>query len=473
MERRLSDRLTSRFWQLALGIIVLAISISCSDSVKLNPDTQNPVPESELNIWWEQGYNLEEDEAIRNIVADWQSETGRKVKLSFFPTNELIPKVKRAVEVGNPPDLMISPKADRILYPQLAWANQLEDVTDLIEPIKHDYPEQVLKAIAYINSSQGKRSYYAVPIDRFTIFIFYWRDLLASVGLNPGDIPQDWDGFWQFWQQAQTGLKTERNVDIYALGFPLAENMSTTDTYYLFEQILEAYDVSLFDRRGKLEIERPQVRRGIIQCLDWYARLYQQGYIPPDAVQWTNISNNSNLLNRQVLMTANGTFSIPATVNRDKEIYFNRLGITQFPRKPSGAAMNYLVSIRQGVVFRDSQHKSVAKDFLRYFIQPHIAIKYLKASGNRTKPVRVSVWSDSFWQKTTDPYLAAATKILNSNSTRLFPTVAHPAYSQVLAENVWGKALTRVTAEKVRSAQAADEAIARIKEIFAQWDRNN
>lgn len=471
MERRLRDRLVSRFWQLALGIIVLAISVGCSDGVKLNPETiQNSVPKSELNIWWEQGYNLEEDEAIRNIVEDWHSETGNQVELSFFSTNELIAKVKRAVEGGNPPDLMMSPKADRILYPQLAWANKLEDVTDIIEPIKDDYPENVLKAIAYVNSSQEKRSYYAVPIDRFTIFIFYWQDLLASVGLNARDIPQDWDGFWQFWQQAQTKLKTEGHVDLYALGLPLAENTSTTDTYYLFEQILEAYDVSLFDRQGKLEIERPQVRRRIIQCLNWYARLYQQGYIPPDAVQWTNISNNSNLLNRQVLMTANSTFSIPATVARDKEIYFNQLGIVEFPHKPSGAAMNYLISIRQAVVFNDSPDKSVAKDFLSYFIQPQITVEYLKASGNRTKPVRISVWSDSFWQQTTDPYLAAATKVLNSNSTRLFSTVAHPAYSQVLAENVWGKALTRVTAEKVQPEQAADEAIARIKEIFAEWN---
>lgn len=459
---------------LLMAIVVMSIAVGCWNRADLNPELSQPETViNELTVWWEQGYNLEEDEAIRNIVEDWQRKTGKRVKLSFFSTNELIPKVKRAVEGGNPPDLMISPKADRILYPQLAWANQLEDVTDIIKPIEDDYPEQVLKAISYINSSQGKRSYYAVPLDRFTIFIFYWQDLLASVGLKAEDIPQDWDGFWQFWQQAQTKLKTEQNVDIYALGFSLAESMSTTDTYYLFEQVLEAYDVSLFDSRGKLKIDRPQVRQGIIQCLDWYARLYQQGCIPPDALQWTNISNNSNLLNRQVLTTANSTFSIPATVSQDKEIYFNRLGITQLPRKPSGAAMNYLVSIRQAVVFRDSLHKSIAKDFLRYFIQPQITTKYLKASGNRTKPVRVSVWSDSFWQKTTDPYLAAAVKILNSNSTRLFPMVTHPAYSQVLAENVWGQALTRVTAEKVRSPQAADEAIARIEAIFAEWGRNN
>lgn len=456
------------YWLIAIAAMLLAVG--CFNRTDLNPEASQPEVVNELIVWWEQGYNLEEDEAIRSIVEDWQRETGNRVNLSFFSTDELIPKVKRAVEAGNPPDLMISPKADRILYPQLAWANRLEDVSDLIEPIEHDYPEQVLKAIAYINSSRGKRSYYTVPLDRFTIFIFYWQDLIASVGLNVEDIPQDWDGFWQFWQQAQNKLN-EQNVDLYALGFSLADNISTTDTYYLFEQILEAYDVSLFDPQGKLAIDRPQVRQGIIRCLDWYARLYQQGYIPPDAVQWTNISNNSSLLNRQVLITANSTFSIPATVNRDREIYLNRLGITQFPRKPSGAAMNYLVSVRQAAIFRDSLHKSVAKDFLRYFIQPQVAIEYLQASGNRTKPVRASVWSDSFWQETTDPYLAAATKVFNSDSTRLFPTVTHPSYSQVLAENVWGKALTRVTAEQVGSPQAADEAIARIKAIFAEWDK--
>ena len=49
--------------------------------------------------------------------------------------------------------------------------------------------------------------------------------------------------------------------------------------------------------------------------------------------------------------------------------------------------------------------------------------------------------------------------------------VEHPAYSQVVAENVWGKAITRITVNQVSSEQAANQAIARIKEIFAQWEK--
>ena len=473
MGRKFSYRFRLRYKLVLLAIITTVIFIACSNIIKDSQITNQTAPKpAQLNIWWEQGYNLEEDETIRNLVDNWQNQTGNQVRLSFFSNDELTAKAERAVKAGNSPDIMMNSKADRTLYPLLAWQGKLEDVSDIIEPIKNDYPDNILRSITYTNHDQGKSSYYAVPIDQITIFIFYWQNILASIGLSGKDIPQDWNSFWQFWQQAQTNLKTEQDRNIYALGLPISGINSTSDTYYLFEQILEAYDVSLFNQKGELEIETPEVRQGIIKCLKWYAQLYQQGYIPPDAVQWTNTSNNRSLLNRQSLMTLNTTFSIPATVSQDEDTYFNQLGIAKLPNKPSGKPMRHLVSIRQAAIFGDSNHKSLAKDFLRYFIQPQIAVDYLQASGNRTKPVRTSVWSDPFWQNTQDPYLTAATQVLKLEPTRLFYTVEHPAYSRVLAENIWGKALTKVAANQVEPEQATDEAIARIKEIFVEWKNN-
>jgi multiple sugar transport system substrate-binding protein len=106
---------------------------------------------------------------------------------------------------------------------------------------------------------------------------------------------------------------------------------------------------------------------------------------------------------------------------------------------------------------------------LRYFIQPQVTIEHLKDTGSRNQPVQKSVWSDPYWHNTKDPYIATATKILTTGQTSLSPIVDHPAYSQVLAENVWGRALTQVTANKIKPEKAADEAIARIREIFTQW----
>lgn len=451
-------------------IAVTWISVACSSIVQPNPQITNEsvTKSKELNIWWEQGYNLEEDRALVAVVNNWQNQTGYKAKLSFFTNDELVSKVERAVEANQTPDLMMSSKGNQVLYPRLAWQDRLEDVADLIEPIQDDYSAKILQAITYSNKHQGKRSYYGVPVHQTTIFIFYWQKLLASIGLNSSDIPQDWDNFWQFWQQAQVKLK-KQNLDLYSLGFPLAGDKRADDTHYLFEQILEANNLNLLNERDELEIDRPEIRQGIIKCLNWYAQLYRQGYIPPDAVKWSNTDNNRSLLNRLVLMTPNPTLSIPATVHQDRDTYYHQLGIVGFPHKPNGKSMRYLLSIRQAVIFKNSPHKSLAKNFIRYFIQPQVTTNYLKATHGRGQPVRKSVWSDPFWQNSKDPYIATVRKILTRGQTRLCYEVKYPAYSQVLAENVWGKALTQVTAEGVKPEQAADEAIAQIKEIFAEW----
>ena len=170
-------------------------------------------------------------------------------------------------------------------------------------------------------------------------------------------------------------------------------------------------------------------------------------------------------------MTPNATLSIPATVIRDQDTYYNQLGIVEFPDKPNGEPLPYFIFIGQAVIFKDSPHTSLAKDFLRYFIQPQVTNDYLKASNNRNLPVQNTVWSDPYWQNAQDPYLMTANKILRSQPTRLSYAVEHPAYSQVLAENVWGKAITQVTANRVSSEQAANQALVRIKDIFANWEK--
>ncbi|WP_026102863.1 ABC transporter substrate-binding protein [Pleurocapsa sp. PCC 7319] len=464
-------RFKVRYWSLVIAIAIIFISIACSNFLQNNSSvtTKSAQETTELNIWWEQGFNLEEDEALRTVVNNWQEQTGNKAKLSFFTLDELTAKVERAVKVGHTPDIMMNLKAERILYPRLAWQGELEDVADIIEPIKDAYSDNTLRAITYYNASENKRSYYGVPLDQATMFIYYWQKLLASVSLDSRDIPQDWDGFWQFWLQAQEKLKTEQNQEIFGLGLTLSDNKSTNDTHNLFEQVLEAYDVDLFNEQEKLDLDNPKVRQGIIDCLNWYVQLYKLGCIPPDAAKWSNIDNNRNLLNKLVLMTPNNTLSIPATVRQDPETYYNQLGILEFPHKPSGEPMRYLIFVRQAVIFKNSTHKFLAKDFLRYLIQPEVTISFLKATGNRYQPVQTAILSDPFWQDTSDPYIATATKILTAGHTRLSYIVSHPAYSQVLAENIWGQALTQVTVEQINPEIAADEAIERIREIFEEW----
>ena len=77
--------------------------------------------------------------------------------------------------------------------------------------------------------------------------------------------------------------------------------------------------------------------------------------------------------------------------------------------------------------------------------------------------------ADSFWTDTRDPHISTAVQPFLKGEIRLPYTVLNPAYSIVLKDSIWGKAFTKVVLDNLSPEQAADEAIAQIKEIFANW----
>lgn len=456
---------------LALAIAIFMLAVACNSDTQLQ-NTQVAKPralteENVLEIWWEKGFTLDEDEALRAVVQRWEMQTNNKVNLTFDTTDELAQKAEKSLQAGNPPDILMSHSAERILNPRLAWEGKLVDISDILEPVQNLYPEAILDAVNLYNNQDKKRSYYAVPSHQATIHIFYWRDLLAQAGYSESDIPQNWEAFWQFWTQVQDDLAAQ-NENIHALGFTISPDAG--DTYYLFEQILEAYDIPILDKQGKLLVDLPEVRQGIIKTLKWYEQFYREDYIPPGAVNWLNPDNNRQLLNRSIITTPNATLSIPNAIRQDSETYLNKLGTIEFPNKPNGKPMRYLVTVKQAVIFTDSDNQKLAKDFLSYFIQPEISSDYLKASGGRNLPLLKPVWQDSYWTSDTDPHLSSAVKTLIEKPTRSFYSVVNPAYSVVQQENVWGKTLNKVLVEEISAEQAADEAISQIKEIFAEWE---
>jgi multiple sugar transport system substrate-binding protein len=455
---------------IAIALILITFIVACTHTPKSEQSLVTQAPSTEgnvLKIWWEKGFNPEEDEATQNLARNWENKTGNKINLSLLGTDEIPRNIKRAIQAKNLPDIAMTFKADRAPNARLAWEGKLVDLSDVIDRVKDLYSQDTLTAINYYNNLEKKRSYYAVPIHQAANHIHYWKDLLKQVNRTEKDIPGDWDGFWNFWTKVQDDLRAKHQLNIYGLGLPLSAEAA--DTYVTFEHILEAYNVPILDEKGQLQVDNPQVRQGIIKVLEWYAQFYRKGYIPSDALHWFNPDNNRRFLNHELLMTTNQTLSIPASVHQDLETYYHKLGTLEFPNKPNGQPMRNLIVSDQAIIFAESPHQEQAKDFLRYIIQPEVMAKYLKASGGRYSPVERSIWKTSFWSDSKDPHISIATKTMTKDPTRIFYTFQNPAYSLVLQENVWGKALTRIAKDNISSEQAADEAIARIQGIFSEW----
>jgi len=457
-------------------VLVVSLTIIGCNNREINNSAliTNSSPGSEtLNIWWDKGFNPEEDEALSQLVRNWENKTGKKINLVFYSTDSLGDKIRRSMKAGNPPDVIMSFKAERSPNSRLAWDNKLVDVSDIVNSVKNLYPKAVLQTVNFYNNVEKKRSYYAIPIHQGTMHIQYWRDLLAEVGRSEKDIPSSWDAFWDFWKQVQNDLREKNQSNnqskIYALGLTLSPEAG--DTYYLFEQILEAYDVGIINSQGELLIDEPKVRQGIIKVLTWYQQFYEQGYIPPTALKWLNPDNNRSILNREIVMTPNATLSIPVAVRQDADIYNNNLGTIEFPNKPSGQPMRHLTMAEQAAILSESKNQKLAKEFLKYLVETQVMKDYLTKAGGRNSPVLEPAWQDSFWTNPDDPHISTVTKTFREGNTRYFYNSQSPAYSRVLDKNVWGKALNKIIVDKISPEKAADEAIQEIKLIYEQWEK--
>lgn len=443
-----------------------ALTTACTVQAPIKPKPDTGSTRASLEIWWTKGFVLNEDEAIRKIVKDWQKQSNSLVNLSFHKQDDILQKLERAYKAGNPPDILYAYKGDLALNPRFAWQGKLVDISDIVEPVKATYTPTALDAVSFYNSVEKKRSYYALPLSQEATYVFYLRDLVAKAGLGDRTIPNTWNAFWTFWQTLQADLRSQ-NPNLYGLGIPTSAGNS--DTYVFFEHVLQAYNVQLLDGQGNLQLDLPDVRQGIVRCLKWYTQFYQLGYVPPTAVKWLTPDNNRALLNRQVVMTINPSMSIPVSQRDNKDVYFKQLATSGLPNKPDGTPLEHLVSVNQAVILSSSQKQEAAKAFLSYLTQPQVLQDFVKSSGGRFFPVMPESWQDSFWANTADPHIPVLAKTLRDRPTRLFYSVRNPAYSQVFQEDVWGNVISRIANNTITAEQGADEAIRQIKEIFAGW----
>lgn len=453
--------------RLAVGSLVLLVSACDSRGSEAMPDAAADT----LRIFWNQGFYPEEDLALQEFIAFWEAESGIEVELSLYSSDDILNQATVALENGNPPDILFAHRADYTLQPRWAWEGKLVDVSEVLEPYEDEYTAAALAAAYLYNDVEGDRSYYGVPIEQQTIHIHYWRHLLADAGVDETQIPQDWQGFWEYWRQAQDTTRKLGKTDLYGLGLTLS--VQGSDTYYFFEQVMDAYDVELFDTAGDFQGEDPAVRSQLIEVMTWTTDFYTNEFVPQDAVTWLDSDNNVQFLNQTVLMTPNPTLSIPASQREDNKLYREQIVTLPFPSEPDGEPMTYLASIKQALIFSEANNPEAAKDFLRYLIEPQRLNAYVKGALGRWFPVMDAALSDPFWADPADPHISVAVQQFTQSPTRPFYHAVNPAYAQVQADNVWGQAIGHVVTDGWTPEAAVDEAIGQIQKILAEWENQS
>jgi multiple sugar transport system substrate-binding protein len=480
-------KLTALFSPLVRFLLLASLTfglITCAQGTStVESDGNAPAPAAEtvadggnspLTIWWTQGFLPEENEVVVQLVEAWKAASGYEANLVLLPDRDIVQDTQQAIAEERGPDVLFSFAADTNLFPRLAWEGKLADLSEVIEPIKETIAPTALESVYYQNKETQKRSYYALPFAQNTVHLHYWDSLLASTGLSRANIPTQWENFWQFWQMPHNRLREQGKDGVYGVGLCLSA--LGTDTFWAFEQFLDAYNIEIVSPDGTLQLGR-EARAGLAAVIGQFASFYQQGYVPPDAVEWTDSGNNISFLEQQSLMTANSTLSVPFTqrhpdnpYNRhSKDYYFNQIKTLPWPNNLDGSPHRSVLSIKQLAVLQSTQNLEAAKSFVAFFNQPANLDRFLRqAQKGRIFPVIPALWQDPFWNDPADPHVSVALQQYQQN-TRASYQVYAPAYSEVLQENVWAKAVLRVIQNGISPEQAADEAIAQVKQIFEGW----
>ncbi len=434
--------------------------------------------QEKITVWWEKGFYKAEDDALFAVIKRFEDKTKIKVDLSLYATQEIIPKTVAALDSGNPPDVGFGNVLDFQVTAKWAYDDKLEDVSSVIDPIRTRFEPAALATTFLYDNVKQSRAYYAFPIKQQTMHIQYWKDMLADAGFKESDIPKEWDAYWDFWcTKVQDGYRKKTGSRGYGTGFPMG--VDSSDSFYSFLTFMDAYNVKLVNDSGKLLVDDPAVRAGLIKAMTSYTNVYAKGCTPPSSTSWKDPDNNVAFANKTTAMTHNATISIVATQldasnnqaltaeqrEAAKKNYSDLIATSGFPNKPDGSKMIYRAAVKTGVIFKDAKNKAGGKKFVAFLLEDANLTPYIEGSLGRWFPVMKTAQQSPFWKG--DPHrLAVYNQFMNG--TTPFEFTKNYKFTVLNNENVWAKAMNRIISDKVPVDKAVDEMIARIKTVAAQ-----
>jgi multiple sugar transport system substrate-binding protein len=415
-------------------------------------------------LWWAQGFVQEEDVSIKKIVADYEKASGNTIDLSIMPFAPQRQKIVSAVTSGIVPDLFPNNPAEIIaLY---AWDDKLLDVTDIVETRREEYTETALLNTYCYNNVSKKRSYYGVPLTQDVLPNHIWRPLVEKAGYSMEDLPKTWDAYYDFFKDVQKKLRAQGMRNVYGLGFQL--NTTGNDSNARFNDFIIAYggrDIVTPD--GKLHLDDPKVREAALEALIYPATAYKEGFVPPGAINWNDADDNNAFHAKQIVMDIERSLSTEVAIIKNQQDY-NDIVTMRLPLSNDGKPVPVEQGSLCGLIPKGAKSVEVAKDFLKYLIQPKVLNELLKTGLGRNLPAMPAIVKDDPWWFA-DPHRAAYTQ-----QGLLGPTVptfwtSNPAYAQVQNEHVWQTAWAEIMKDGAAPQAAAEKAFKRVEEIFSKY----
>jgi multiple sugar transport system substrate-binding protein len=415
-------------------------------------------------VWWIQGFAQEEDVAFKQIVADYEKASGNTLDYSILPYAPMRQKIVSAVTSGSVPDLFQSSPVEAIAL--FSWQDKLVDVTDVIDTQREAYSETALLSANCYNSVEKRRSYYGVPYTTSVLPNHIWRPLVEKAGFTMEDIPKTWDAYYDFFKEVQKKLRAKGERKVYGLGLQVTTNGN--DPNNVFNYFLVAYGGhGLVSKDGRLHPDDPQVKEAVIKALTYPTTAYKEGFVPPGAINWNDADDNNAFHAKQIVMDLDGTISTEVAIIKNRQDY-DDIVTMGLPLSNDGKPIPSVATGAFGLIPKGAKNVAVAKDFLKFLIQPQVNNEYLKTGLGRAIPCMPSIVKNDPWWFA-DPHRKAYVE--QGLMGPILPEFwcYNPAWAQVRNEHVFPTAWAEITKNGAKPEAAAEKAFRRAAEIFEKY----
>jgi multiple sugar transport system substrate-binding protein len=421
------------------------------------------------SVWWTQGFVPEEDAALHAMVADYEKQSGNTIDLSIIPFAPLMQKIVSSLTSGDVPDVMSHDIQDAAVIPQNAWKDKLVDLSDIVEPLKSQLHPTAYLGSRYYNSVTKTRGAYQAPYKTATLPFHIWRPLVEKAGLKIESAPKTWDAFWDYFKPVQAKLRDQGMRGVYSLGLQCT-TAGPADGNNLFEYFLAAYGgLGIVTPDGRPHLDDPAVKEAVIKTITYITTAFKEGYVPPGAVSWSDADDNNAFHAKTIVMDLDGTISTEVAMIHNQEDYNNAVTLG-LPNDNAGKPIPSPIGVSGAFIPKAAKNIDVAKDFVRYVVQPKVAGAYLKAGLARWLPAIPSIVKDDpWWTDPKDPHrLAYVTQGVLGNTTP-YHFVYNPGWAEANANQIWGSAHADVIRNNITPQAAADAALNKISAILAKY----
>ena len=139
------------------------------------------------------------------------------------------------------------------------------------------------------------------------------------------------------------------------------------------------------------------MREAAIKALTYPTTAYKEGFVPPGAINWNDADDNNAFHAKQIVMDLDGTISTEVAIIHDKKQDYDDIVTMGLPLSNDGKPVPSQAANACGLIPKGAKNVAVAKDFLKYLIQPKVSNEYLKTGLGRNMPAMPSIVKNDPW----------------------------------------------------------------------------